>query len=86
MKEQTNKLLFHSDITGKKEEFEICDIESDIANDKWQKWEKPMKVKEKKNNFMRHKMRRIKSVMVQMMEQEKDLTTLVWNVCSVRWW
>lgn len=34
---------------------------------------------------MRYKMGNIKSDMVQMMEQEIDLATLVWNVFSVRW-
>lgn len=31
----------------KKEELEIGGVENDIANEKWQKWEKPMKVKQK---------------------------------------
>lgn len=39
--------VFHFDMAGKKEELEIGGIENDIANDKWQKWEKPMKVKQK---------------------------------------
>jgi len=43
-----------------------------------------MKGKGKNFNFMRHKMRRLKGGMVQMMEKKKDLTTLVLNVCSVR--
>lgn len=45
-----------------------------------------MKAKEKNFNFMRQKMRRIESGMVQMMEQENNLTTLVGNICSVRLW
>lgn len=47
---------------------------------------KTMKVKEFFFYFMRQKMRRIESGMVQMMEQKNDLTTLVGNVCSVRLW